>query len=167
MTLQEIVRRLDHFDRGMTIYAAYPWQSSSNALVARARDDGRAPEEAVVAGCAYFLEVFMALGVLQGLTGSRGLEPNEAERCARLIEYAEWLESDATDYPFVKWNFPVKMLIYCDGCGKHFDIVVTSKDFADHRCPACGKVQVFSLEAFMRKAMEQSKRMHRKTHGRR
>lgn len=121
----------------------------------------------MVAGCAYFLEVFMALGVLRELVGSRGREPSETEKCVRLIEYAEWLRSDATDYPFMKWNFPVTMMIYCNGCGKHFDIVVTTKDAADNRCPACGKVHVFGLEAFIRKAIEQGKRMLRKTHGRR
>jgi hypothetical protein len=151
----------------MTIYAANPWQPSTNALVARPRDDGRAPEEAVAAGCAYFLEVFMALGVLRDLPGLRGREPGEMERCSRLIEYAEWLSSDATDYPFMEWNFPVTMMIYCNGCGKHFDIVVTSKDPADHCCPACGKVHVFGLEAFIRKAIEQGKRMLNKTPGRR
>ena len=167
MTLQEIVRRLDQFDRGTTVYAANPWQPSTNALAARPGDDGRAPEEAVAAGCVYFLEVFMALAVLRDLPGSRGREASETENCARLIEYAEWLRSDATDYPFVNWNFPITMMIYCNECGKHFDIVVASKDPADHRCPACGKVHVFGLEAFMRKAIEQGKRMLRKTHGRR
>jgi hypothetical protein len=109
----------------------------------------------------------MALAVLHGLPGSRGREPSETEKCAKLIEYAEWLRSDATDYPFMNWKFPVKMMIYCNGCGKHFDIVVTIKDSADHGCPACGKVHAFALEAFIRKAMELGKRMLRKTHGRR
>lgn len=109
----------------------------------------------------------MALGVLRDLPGLRGRDPSETEKCARLIEYAEWLRFDATDYPFMKWNFPVTMMIYCNGCGKHFDIIVRSKDSADHRCPACGKVHVFGLEAFIRKAMEQGKRMLRRTHGRR
>lgn len=167
MTLVEIVRQLDQFGRGMTIYAADPLHPSTAALVARPRDDGRAPGEAVAAGCAYFLEVFMALAVLHDLPGMRGGRPNEMEKCAKLIEYAEWLRSDTTDYPFLKWKFPVNMLIYCNGCAKHFDIVVTSKDSADHRCPSCGKVHVFGLEDFIRKAVEQSKRMHRKTHGRR
>ena len=107
----------------------------------------------------------MALGVLRQLPGLRRREPSETEKCARLIGYAEWLRSDATDYPFIEWKFPVAMMIYCNGCGKHFDIVVTSKDPADHRCPACGKMQVFGLEALIRKAMEQGKRMLRKTHG--
>ena len=90
----------------MTIYAANPWQPSANALVARPRADGRAPEEAVAAGCAYFLEVFMALGVLRDWPGLRGREPSETEKCARLIECAEWLRSDATDYPFMNGTSP-------------------------------------------------------------
>ena len=167
MTLQDITGQLGRFDRGMTIYAAHPWQPSTHALVARPGDDGQAPGEAVAEGCAYFLEVFMALGVLQNLPGLRGGEPSELEKCAKIIEYAEWLRSDAADYPLIKWKFPVTMMIYCNGCGKHFDIVIATKDPADHRCPACGKVQVFGLEALITKAIEQGKRMLRKTQGRR
>jgi hypothetical protein len=167
MTLVEIVRQLDQFDRAMTIYAANPWQPSTDALVARPREDGGVPDKAVAAGCAYFLEVFMALAVLHDLPGVRGGRPNDTERCAKLIEYAEWLRSDSTDYPFLQWKFPVNMMIYCSGCGKHFDIVVTSKDWADHRCPACGMVHPFCLEALIKKAMQQGKRMLRKAHGQR
>jgi predicted RNA-binding Zn-ribbon protein involved in translation (DUF1610 family) len=46
-------------------------------------------------------------------------------------------------------------------------MTIYSKDAADHRCPACGKVHVFGLEAFIRKAIEQGKKMLRTTHGRR
>jgi predicted RNA-binding Zn-ribbon protein involved in translation (DUF1610 family) len=38
--------------------------------------------------------------------------------------------------------FPRSMLIYCNGCGKHFDIVITGKGPGNYPCPACGKVQV-------------------------
>jgi len=62
---------------------------------------------------------------------------------------------------------PREMLIYCDGCGKHFDIVITGKGSRDYRCPACGKVQAFDLEAFVNKALEQGKQMLRKRRGRR
>ena len=109
----------------------------------------------------------MALGIVRALPGSRGRQPSETEKCARLIEYAEWLKSDATDFPFNQWNFPVTMMIYCDGCGKHFDIVVASEDSAVHHCPVCGKEHVFGLGAFVRKAIEHGKRMLKKTHGRR
>ena len=62
---------------------------------------------------------------------------------------------------------PREMLIYCDGCGKHFDIVITGKGSRDYRCPACGKVQAFDLEALVKKAIEQGKKMLKKKRGRR
>jgi hypothetical protein len=62
---------------------------------------------------------------------------------------------------------PREMLIYCDGCGKHFDIVITGKGSRNYRCPACGKVQAFDLEAFMNKALKQCKKMLKKKRGRR
>ena len=62
---------------------------------------------------------------------------------------------------------PREMLIYCDGCGKHFDIVVTGKGPKDYRCPACGKVQAFDLEALVNKAIEQGRQMLKKKRGRR
>jgi hypothetical protein len=62
---------------------------------------------------------------------------------------------------------PHEMLIYCNGCGKHFDIVVTGKGPKDYRCPACGKVQAFDLEALANKAIAQGKQMLKKRRGRR
>jgi hypothetical protein len=61
------------------------------------------------------------------------------------------------------FNFPRTMMIYCNECGKHFDIVLTSKDSKNYRCPACGKVHVFDLEAFVNKAIEQGKKMLKKS----
>ena len=55
-----------------------------------------------------------------------------------------------------------EMLICCDGCGKHFDIVITGKGSRDYRCPACGKIQSFDLEAFMNKALEQMPKKKRR-----
>jgi HSP20 family molecular chaperone IbpA len=62
---------------------------------------------------------------------------------------------------------PHEMMIYCSGCGGYFDIVVTGKGPKDYRCPACGKVQAFDLEALANKAMEQGKNMLKKRRGRR
>lgn len=63
-------------------------------------------------------------------------------------------------------KFPISMMIYCNGCGKHFDIVVNSKEAENHRCPVCGAMQVFGLERLVQKAIEQSKKMPRKPRGR-
>ena len=62
---------------------------------------------------------------------------------------------------------PHEMMIYCNGCGKHFDIVVAGKGPRDYRCPACGKVQAFDLGALVKKAIEQGKKMSKKKRGRR
>src|SRR5579862_5807879 len=62
---------------------------------------------------------------------------------------------------------PREMLIYCDGCGKHFDIVITGKGSKDYRCPNCGKVQSLDLEAFLKKAIAQSQQMLKKKRRRR
>lgn len=63
--------------------------------------------------------------------------------------------------------FPKSMLIYCNGCGKHFDIVIVGKGSANYSCPACGKVQIFDLEAFVNRVIEQSKNLLGKKRGRR
>jgi tRNA(Ile2) C34 agmatinyltransferase TiaS len=68
-----------------------------------------------------------------------------------------------------KWNYllryPVEMMIYCNQCGKHFDIVVTSKGSQKYRCPACGEVHAFDLEVFVNKALEQRNKMLGKKRG--
>ncbi|MGH7942918.1 MAG: hypothetical protein ACREFR_17810 [Limisphaerales bacterium] len=60
---------------------------------------------------------------------------------------------------------PHPMLIYCNGCGKHFDIVA-AKGAREYRCPRCEKMQVFNLETLINQAMEQTQKMLRKKHGR-
>lgn len=57
---------------------------------------------------------------------------------------------------------PRAMLIYCNECGKHFDIVITVKGPQKYRCPACGQVQVFDLDDLVKKVLEQSRKMLRK-----
>jgi DNA-directed RNA polymerase subunit RPC12/RpoP len=153
----------------MTIYAEDPWQPSTNAMVALPRKDGGVPDEAVAAGCKYFLEVFVALELLRHFPVAPRQEGSDMGRCARLIEYAKWLDSD--DKPlsraFAMRNYPYSMLIRCNECGKYFDIIVTTGGSQKYRCSACGKEVDFDLEAITRKAIEQSKKMLRKKRGRR
>jgi len=163
LTLQQTVQKLDGLDRASTIYAVYPWQPSSNTIVARPRDGGQIPDEAVEAGCRYFLEVHVALHLLHQFL--RGQDLTEPEECARLIEYAEFVSSDDKPYPFLKFKFPVNMMIYCRGCQKLFDIVVTGEGSRDYGCPACRKVHAFDLEAFTHNAIEQTRKMFRKPRG--
>jgi len=162
MTLQQVVQDLDRLDRAATIYAVYPWQPASNAVVARPRDDRRVPEEAIAAGCRYFLDMPVALHLHQAM---RCQNLSESEECAKLIEHAEFLSGADKPYPFLKRTFPVKMMIYCRGCGRLFDIVVMAEGPHDYGCPTCGKVQTFNLEAFMENAVKQSRKMLRKPLG--
>jgi phage FluMu protein Com len=162
MTLQEVVQELDGFDRATTIYAVYPWQPSSNAIVARPQDERRVPDEAIAAGCRHFLEVHIALQ-LHHLMRQQNL--GETEECAKLIEYAEFVSGAGKPYPFPKRKFPVKMMIYCRECGRLFDIVVMAEGSHEYSCPVCGKVQTFNLNGFIEKAVEQSRKMLRKPLG--
>jgi len=95
----------------------------------------------------------------------RRQELSEAEECARLIEYAEFVSGAGKSYSFPKQKFPVKMMIYCRGCGRLFDIVVMAEGSHDYSCPICEKVQTFNLKAFIENAVEQNRKMHRKPPG--
>jgi len=165
VTLQELIQKLDQLDRGLTIYAVHPWQPSSTVVVARPRDDGRIPDEAAAAGCRYFLEVFIALGILHHLPNAGYQKTSEAEKCAKLIEYAEFLSSEAKPYPLLKWDFPVSMTILCRECRKHFGIIVTGEGAADYHCSACGIKQTFDLGTFTGKALEQTRKMRKVPRG--
>ena len=61
-------------------------------------------------------------------------------------------------------KFPVSMLIMCEECGKHFDIVIQKKGPQDYHCAACGKLQVFDFKAFIDGAIEQCYKMLGKAH---
>lgn len=56
---------------------------------------------------------------------------------------------------------PHPMMIYCSGCGKHFDIVA-AKGARNYSCPHCGNLQVFDLESLINQAMDQSSKMLRR-----
>jgi phage FluMu protein Com len=162
MTLQQIVQDLDSLDRSATIYAVYPWQPSGNAIVVRPPVDCRVPDEAIAAGCRYFLEMHIALALHHLM---RGQDLSEEEECARLIEYAEFVSGVDKPYPFLKGKLPVNMMIYCRKCGRLFDVVVMAEGSHDYLCPTCGKVQAFDLEAFLKNAIEQTRKMRQKPKG--
>jgi hypothetical protein len=60
---------------------------------------------------------------------------------------------------------PHSMMIYCNGCAKHFDIVVAAKGAQEYRCAHCGKMQIFDLENLINQAIDQSSKMLRKKRG--
>ena len=67
------------------------------------------------------------------------------------------------DHRLMEWYFPMTMTIRCYECGKVFDVVLTSKDSHDYPCPACGKVEVFDLGAWEKRAIAWNEKMIRKS----
>ena len=87
MTLLKLVEKLDKLEEEDVIFAREKWTPESDAAVFRLTDDYRVPEESKRLGLKYFLEVHIALDVLDGFT----LEKPHAttrQKCERLIEYA-------------------------------------------------------------------------------
>jgi hypothetical protein len=50
-------------------------------------------------------------------------------------------------------------MIRCKECGKHFDIVISSKGCHDYLCPICGKIHNCDYSDFISKAVKACKRM--------
>jgi hypothetical protein len=88
MTLLEAVRDLDSLDDEGTIYAAEPWTPGSRVMIARQPDIGGHPAETQKLGLKYFLEIFIALELLEGWEEGVNAEATVQQKCARLIEYA-------------------------------------------------------------------------------
>jgi hypothetical protein len=90
--LIKLVERLAELDDEDTIYACEPWTEDSDAMVAREQEPAQVPfgvpPEAVEAGMTYFLEVFIAREVVEGLMAFLAEKPTLAATCQRLIEYA-------------------------------------------------------------------------------
>ena len=59
----------------------------------------------------------------------------------------------------MNWRFPMTMTIRCYECGKVFDVAIVDKESHDYPCPACGKVEVFDLGFWERKATAWNKKM--------
>jgi hypothetical protein len=87
-TLKNIVTELGSLDDAATIYAAEPWTSESEAIVAHEPPAGGLPKEASESGLKYFIEVAMARDFLDGWIASLDQSPSAQEKCDRLIRYA-------------------------------------------------------------------------------
>jgi hypothetical protein len=92
--LIELVERLAEWDDDeTTIYACEPWTEASDAMVALPDPERKPyaiPLEVVEAGMNYFLDVFIAREVVEGLIAFLGKTPNSTAICQRLIEYATY-----------------------------------------------------------------------------
>ncbi len=59
-------------------------------------------------------------------------------------------------------GFPMPMTIRCYACGKVFDVVLIDKESHEYPCPACGKVEVFDLSVWEKRAAAWNEKMSRK-----
>ena len=84
MTLLEIIQNLATYDAEWTIYAAEPWTSESQAIVAFELDSGGLPSEAGDLDLDYFLEVFIAREFVADLDDTLSAE----DQCRRVVLYA-------------------------------------------------------------------------------
>jgi hypothetical protein len=66
-------------------------------------------------------------------------------------------------HTLMTWRFPMPMTIRCYECGKVFEVTLTSTESHDFPCPACGKIEVFDLGAWEKKAIAWSAKMIRKS----
>ena len=62
-------------------------------------------------------------------------------------------------------NFRMPMTIRCYECSNVYEVVITSKDSEEYPCPACGKIEVFDLGAWEKKAIAWDKKMTLKARG--
>jgi phage FluMu protein Com len=65
------------------------------------------------------------------------------------------------------FDFPMNLTIRCYECGKVFEVLVASRAPHDFPCPACGKIEVFDLGEWERKAIAWQEKMFRKSGNRR
>ena len=92
--LGDIIARLSEFDIDDTIYAREPWTEDSDAMVATEPQPedweagGLPPPEATEAGLSYFLEIYIALELVEGEIAYLGADPGAKAICERVIYYA-------------------------------------------------------------------------------
>ena len=85
-TLVEIVDSLEMLDEDHCIFARKPWSTNTLATVGPLTDDFRVPAEVAGEEFEYFLEVYVAIEVLE-VFGTR--QPNLQERRNLIFYYAE------------------------------------------------------------------------------
>jgi len=87
MTLLDVVRALNSFDKESTIYAVEPWSENAKAEVIL---NSSLNEHADLnkLGMTYLIEVFLAQEFMEGWLASLAAKPTLDEQCRRLVEYA-------------------------------------------------------------------------------
>ncbi|MER9256134.1 hypothetical protein NKI59_31185 [Mesorhizobium sp. M0598] len=86
----DIVGRLPEFDEEDTIYVSEPWTEDSDAMVATGPEGALVPAEAAKEGLTYFLEIHIAIEVIEAWVASLNERPSLSAICERLIYYATY-----------------------------------------------------------------------------
>jgi hypothetical protein len=92
--LADIIARLSEFDIDDTIYAREPWTEGSDAMVATEPQPedweagGLPPPEATEAGLSYFLEINLAMELVEDWIEYLDADPGASAICERVIQYA-------------------------------------------------------------------------------
>ncbi|ESW89017.1 MULTISPECIES: hypothetical protein [unclassified Mesorhizobium] len=86
----DIVGRLPEFDEEDTIYVSEPWTEDSDAMVATGPEGALVPAEAAKEGLTYFLEIHIAIEVIEAWVASLKERPSLSAICERLIYYATY-----------------------------------------------------------------------------
>ena len=87
--LIDIISKLSSYeDDELTIYVVEPWTCDSNAIIAQEPEEGGIPPEAKGIEATYFIEIFIAIDVLEGWKANVKREIPLREQCERLIYYA-------------------------------------------------------------------------------
>jgi hypothetical protein len=86
MRLRDVIGDVESLDDSLCIVAKRPWSPESEALLVRLTADWRVPQEVLIQGHEYFLEVSVALDeVLDGL----GDKLSPEQRVDAVLFYAE------------------------------------------------------------------------------
>jgi hypothetical protein len=91
MTLADIVPRLPELPRDGIICAKRPWHSGSDCVVAEPTPELGVPADAKAQGLDYFLEVHVALEVLEAIGDKKGRELDLLLHYAEYDGFPEWL----------------------------------------------------------------------------
>src|SRR5690242_15871104 len=91
MNLRTVISTIETFDSDFTIYieGGRDWSLESQALVAARVEDGAVPKLVADQGYEYFLEVYIAVEVIDvWKQWHGGTEPSVDQKCAAVIHYA-------------------------------------------------------------------------------
>lgn len=90
MRLIELLMQTEHWNDDVTVYVERPWSCDAEAILVSPAPNVTLPVERQGRAFDYFLETSVAREVMDGYaTSDEGAGASQAQRCERLIGYAE------------------------------------------------------------------------------